>query len=86
MGRLIGSSPSLQIKLQALRDAGGRGFSIHRKETGELAVAFEPEFIGTYVDQLQSLHAVGKIAKEANVLERMAVDPASVTNGTSKLL
>jgi putative restriction endonuclease len=74
----LGSSPSMQIKEHALLDAGARGFAVNRKDTGELAVAFQPEFIGTYIDQLEALHAVGKIIKEADVLERVALDPTSV--------
>ena len=67
-----------KIKEQALRDAGVRGFAVNRKESGELAIAFQAEFIGTYIDQLDALDAVGKIPKEANVLEQVAIDPTAV--------
>jgi Methylase-associated X1 len=85
----LGSSPSVQIKEQALQDAGARGFAVYRKDNGELAVEFQPEFIGTYVDQLEPLHAVGKLAKEAAILGRVATDPGAVdeaviTSGIAK--
>ena len=62
---------------------------MYRKDNGELAVAFQPEFIGTYVDQLEPLHAVGKLAKEAAILEKVATDPggvdeAVITSGIAK--
>jgi putative restriction endonuclease len=74
----LGSSPSVQIKEQALRDAGARGFAVNRKDSGELAISFQPEFLGTYIDQLNALHAVGKVLREANVLEQVAIDPAAI--------
>lgn len=76
----FGSSPSVQINRQALLDGAVRGFAVYRKETGELAVGFRPEFIATYIDQLGPLHATGKFAKEAALLDKVSADPAAVVD------
>ena len=49
-------SPSIQIRRAALCDAVQNGFGFHRKENGELAVAFRPECFLAYVRCAQDLH------------------------------
>lgn len=74
----FGGSPSLQIGLAALQAASTQGFAVHPKATGELAVAFKPEFIGTYTQNLEALHDTGDIPAEADMLARVAAKPEAV--------
>jgi putative restriction endonuclease len=76
----LGGSPSFQISRQALDRAKGQGIASYRKQTGELAIAFVPEFFGVYVDQLVDLHALGGTAQETSILEEVAENPASLSD------
>lgn len=75
---VLGGSPSLQIGEDALLGAKRHKFAVHEKGNGELAIAFTPDFIGTYVENLASLHATGGIPAEVGLLNRIAADPSSV--------
>jgi putative restriction endonuclease len=75
----LGSSPSIQIGEAALTRAASSGFSPSRKATGELAVAFQAEFLGTYIQHLEEIHDSGKAPKEVALLERLGGDPSTVT-------
>lgn len=75
---VLGGSPSIQIGEAALLDANLNRFAVHEKGNGELAVAFTPDFIGTYVENLASLHATGSIPAELGLLTRIAANPAGV--------
>jgi putative restriction endonuclease len=55
----LGGSPSMQIGIAALRAAITNGFATHRKNTGELAIAFRTDFMGTYTENLEALHDTG---------------------------
>lgn len=72
---LLGGSPSLQIGESALLAAHQRRFAMHEKENGELAIAFTPDFVGTYVENLTELHATGHVPAEVGLLIRMANNP-----------
>jgi putative restriction endonuclease len=72
----LGASPSLQIREQYLTAAVERGFAVARKDQGELAVAFTPSFVMTYIRNLEGLHAAGAIAEDVDVLEHIAEDGA----------
>ncbi len=74
----LGGSPSLQIGLPALRAAVADRFATHRKHTGELAIAFRPDFIGTYAENLEALHDAGQVPGEVQLLTRIANRPAQV--------
>lgn len=74
----LGVSPSLQIGLAAMQSASTQGFAVHRKATSEMAVAFKPEFIGTYTQNLEALHDTGSKAAEADILARVAAKPEDV--------
>ena len=76
----LGASPSIQIGEQALRQAEVNGFTPHNKGNGELAIAFRPDFIGTYIDQLKPLHGSGNVEAEVEVLSRLAEDPESIND------
>lgn len=76
----LGGSPSMQIGLNALQTAVANRFATHRKNNGEVAIAFRPNFIGTYAENLEALHDTGAIPDEADLLSRIAADPDDVND------
>ncbi len=74
----LGNSPSIQIREAALRSAHANGFAAHNRGNGELAIAFRPDFMGTYLRNLEDLHAVGRQPEEVQLLEEIAEDPEDV--------
>ncbi len=77
-GGPLGSSPSIQIREEALRLASIRGLATHDKGSGEIAVAFKPDFFPEYVRDLERLHAFGESDQDRDALERVAEDPERV--------
>lgn len=78
----LGSSPSIQIGEAALRAAAANRFATHNRSNGELAIAFRPDFLGTYIENLEALHECGKSSNEIDTLTDIADDPASVSDST----
>ena len=76
----LGASPSIQIGEVALRAAHANGFAPYNKGNGELAIAFRPDFLGTYVENLADLHASGRFNREIELLDRIAAYPQTVTD------
>lgn len=74
----LGASPSLQISETALQKAEASGFAPYIKGNGETALALSPDFMGTYIQNLESLHDSGKVPKEFEVLTRISDDPEDV--------
>ena len=68
----LGSSPSMQIGEEALRKASMSGFAPHNRGQGEIAIAFRPDFLGTYVANLERLHACGEFPRELAILGEIA--------------
>jgi len=58
-------SPSVQIDIQALRQAETEGLSFHRKSNDEIAVGIRPDMFMAYATNAGVLHRFGR---EANVL------------------
>jgi putative restriction endonuclease len=75
----LGKSPSLQIGKDALETAHRSGFSIHNKGNGELALAFQPEFVCTYIKNLETLHDCGTSPSDLKVLSAIENDPEQVS-------
>jgi putative restriction endonuclease len=75
---LLGSSPSLQINETALQKALLTGFAPSIKTSGETAIALRPDFMGTYIQHLETLHDSGKVPKEFKVLSDISDDPENV--------
>jgi putative restriction endonuclease len=75
---MLGSSPSLQINEVALQKALLSGFAPSIKTSGETAIALRPDFMGTYVQHLETLHDSGKIPKEFKVLSDISDAPEKV--------
>jgi putative restriction endonuclease len=79
MGHL-GQSPSIQVGLAALQSAVPNRFAAYRKNTGELVIAFRPDFIGTYAENLEALHDTGAVRGEVALLDRIATAPDDVAD------
>ena len=67
----FGTSPSIQIRETALRQAATGGFAPHDKGNGELGIAFKPGFLASYIEHLEALHACGQAGGEVNLLRRI---------------
>ena len=74
----LGTSPSIQLRETALRDAVVNGLAPWHKGSGELVIAFRPEFLGAYLDALESLHACGDSSSDLEMLNRVANGPEAV--------
>lgn len=77
---LLGSSPSIQIREQYLRNAHINGFSACDKGNEEIAIAFKPSFFIEYVRDLESLHGFGESEYDLSVLETVAENPYAVND------
>src|ERR1700733_15293927 len=75
---VLGASPSMQVSQPALRQSLLTGFAPYVNRNGETAVAFRPDFIGTYIEFLEHIHDSGTLPLEANMLTRLSEDPDSV--------
>lgn len=71
----LGGSPSFQVGEAALLGANRDRFCTHPKASGELVVAFRPDFIGSYVRHLDALHRMGRQPDALQALTRMVADP-----------
>jgi putative restriction endonuclease len=76
----LGKSPSIQIREAALILADQNGFAPYNRGNGELAIAFRPDFMGTYIQNLEELHASGQQPVEVDLLEEIAEDPEKVSD------
>lgn len=74
----LGASPSMQIDEETLRAAHVSGFATHAKGNGEIAIAFRPNFIGTYIENLENLHGCGVFPRETCLLNKIGENPANV--------
>ena len=77
----LGASPSIQLREDALRQAVTDSFAPHNKGNNELAIAFRPELLASYVANLELLHECGQVAGEIEMLSRIAQDPEQVADG-----
>lgn len=64
-------SPSAQVKEDALANAHTHAFSIHRRQNGEIVVAFRPEFLVDYAINSESLHKTGKAVEDLSLLNSL---------------
>jgi putative restriction endonuclease len=74
----LGSSPSMQVSVQALRQSLLTGFAPYANRNGETAVAFRPDFMGTYIQYLEPIHDSGQVPKEASILAQLSEDAEAV--------
>lgn len=54
------ASPSIQVKESALLNAHNHAFAAYNRATGEIAVAFRPEFLVEYARNLPKLHGFAR--------------------------
>ncbi|MCC6446147.1 MAG: HNH endonuclease [Armatimonadetes bacterium] len=73
-------SASFQIKLDTLINASRNGIDTHNKDNNELAIAFRPDFIIDYIENLQELHAFGESITESNQLRKLIAEPTEINN------
>jgi putative restriction endonuclease len=71
----LGSSPSIQIREDALRRAYINGFEPCDKGNKEVAIAFRPDFFVDYVQSLEPLHDFGQSTKDLSILSEVAQNP-----------
>lgn len=71
------SSPSIQLKEETLSQAHQNAFAHYRRHTGEIAIAFRPEFFVDYALSSRSLHKTGAAARDLTLLD----DLSSVSEG-----
>jgi putative restriction endonuclease len=72
-------SPSIQIKEGTLQAAHTKSFAVHERASGEIAVAFRPEFLVDYALGASLLHRAGKATHDFRFLNDLAVlDECSV--------
>lgn len=67
----LSHSPSMQLREGALDDAARNGFAIHNKGNHELAVAFRPDFLTTYIANVEPLHECGEVESEIELLRQV---------------
>lgn len=77
---ILGTSSSLQIREQYLRNAHINGFSACDKGNEEIAIAFKPSFFIEYVKDLESLHGFGESEYDLGVLKTIAENPYTVND------
>lgn len=77
----LGSSPSIQIREEALERATLKGFAPHTRGNDELAIAFRPEFFAQYVENLEALHGCGQARHEIEMLEEIADSSGRLEEG-----
>jgi putative restriction endonuclease len=74
----LGASPSFQINETVLRKEVLTGFAPYVKDNNETAIAFRPDFMGTYIQFLGALHDSGTIPAEAAILKQLSENPDAV--------
>ena len=79
-GGEFGASPSIQLCEAALHNAVIHGFWPHSKVNDELAIAFRPDFLVSYIENLESLHECGQAIKEVQVLRQIGENPDDVND------
>lgn len=74
----LGGSPSIQIRQPALEAAHINGLAHHFKGEEEVAFAVKPAYMGTYLQNMDALHACGSSGEALRLLEAICDDPESV--------
>lgn len=77
-GERLGRSPSIQLRQAALDRAEIDGLCAHNKGSGEVAIAFRPDFLGTYATNLGALHQCAEVPGEIELLNALAHHPSTV--------
>lgn len=81
---LLGSSPSLQIQEETLRQAAINRVATYRKSNDEIALAFVPSFLGEYISQSSALHEIAESRTDLAVLNSVFADPSDADRAIEK--
>ena len=76
--RQPGYSPSVQIPIASLVQASNGGLARHIRGNGEIAMAFPPSTLGSYVEHQRHLHSRLEEPEEADPARRASIDSAEV--------
>lgn len=80
----LGKSSSFQIREGNLRLALLHGFSPYDKGNDEIAIAFRPDFLISYIQNLDQLHDFGTSKKGFKALEEIAEQPLVINTKSIK--
>jgi putative restriction endonuclease len=64
------ASPSIQISISTLQEAAARGLAVQQRGNREIALAFRPELLTTYIENQRSLHDFAGSSHDIELLER----------------
>lgn len=79
------SSPSIQVKEEALIGASTKSFSVYHRGNGEVAVAFRPELLSEYLFNVSALHGAGFADAEISLLNDLdSVDDEEIDKLSNK--
>jgi putative restriction endonuclease len=62
------ASPSIQISIDTLREASRQGFAVQRRGNQEIALAFRPELLVTYIESQRALHGFAGNSRDIQLL------------------
>lgn len=82
----LGFSPSIQIREEFLRKALINGFAPCDKGNDEIAIAFRPDFMMGYIQNLQQLHNFGTAKQTFRALEEISAHPLAINTESLKKL
>jgi putative restriction endonuclease len=69
---MVGRSPSLQVRRETVNEAKSKAFFPQTRDNQEIAIAFRPDFMATYIQELEELHKTAQQPEEMRQLERIA--------------
>lgn len=64
------ASPSIQISIGTLREAAKRGLAVQERGNQEIALAFRPELLTTYIEGQRALHGFAGDPEDIELLVR----------------
>ncbi|MCX8155414.1 MAG: HNH endonuclease [Verrucomicrobiae bacterium] len=67
-----GRSPSLQVRIETLRQAKEKGFFPQIRANEEIVIAFRPDFFAAYVQEMEEMHRTAQQPLELEHLFSMA--------------
>lgn len=81
---MLGKSPSIQIREENLRNAHINGISPCDRGSGEIAIAFRPDFFVDYIRNIRDLHQFGESKQDFEVLKQVTDKQVQINNQVLK--
>jgi putative restriction endonuclease len=78
----VASSPSIQVREDALTKASTGKYALHTRGTGEIAVCFKPEFLIQYIISCKEMHQAAGDLKATEILDSIGEQDSKVTDET----